>query len=227
MTEAEWRTCDDPADMIDFLHGRVSDRQGRLFVCACCRRIWQLLDHDERAAVLVGEHYADGQASDVEREKLYLQFLCLLGVGTAEKELTLRAAMRAVAPKIDALAWEEMLIDGAYYAAEVAVELGRRGGDPLRRHMEERRRQCDLLRCIFGNPFHAVAIAPHGRDWNGGAVVMIARSIRADQRFEYLPILADALEEAGCEDETLLEHCRQPAMHVRGCWVIERLLAES
>src|SRR3712207_6197149 len=62
--------------------------------------------------------------------------------------------------------------------------------------------------------------------WNDGCVPRLARMIDEEGRFEALPILADALEEAGCRDADLLAHCRAPGPHVRGCWRIETLLVE-
>lgn len=78
-----------------------------------------------------------------------------------------------------------------------------------------------LLREIVGNPFRPVGIEPC---WRNVAVLALARSIEAEQEFEDLPILADALEEAGCCNAELLHHCRQEAVHVRGCWAIDLLL---
>ena len=39
--------------------------------------------------------------------------------------------------------------------------------------------------------------------------------------FAAMPILADALQDAGCDHEDILSHCRGPGPHVRGCWVID------
>ena len=57
--------------------------------------------------------------------------------------------------------------------------------------------------------------------WNDAAIVKLARFIDREQAFERLPILADALEEAGCTDADVLAHCRAGGTHVRGCWVID------
>jgi len=51
------------------------------------------------------------------------------------------------------------------------------------------------------------------------------KAIYDDRAFDRLPILADALEEAGCEDQDILGHCRSGGEHVRGCWVVDGLLA--
>lgn len=62
--------------------------------------------------------------------------------------------------------------------------------------------------------------------WNSGVVRKLAQSIRDDQTFHQLPILGDALEDAGCLDEAILKHCREPNSHGPRCWVVEHLLGE-
>lgn len=85
-----------------------------------------------------------------------------------------------------------------------------------------------LLRDLFGPlPFRLVTIAPSWLAWNDATIPKIARSIYDDRRFDDLPILADALEEAGCSDADILGHCRGPGPHVRGCWVVDLLLGRS
>jgi hypothetical protein len=63
--------------------------------------------------------------------------------------------------------------------------------------------------------------------WNGGAVRALARTIDEGRSFEQLPVLADALEDAGCTDDDILEHCREAGGHVRCCWVVDAILAKS
>ncbi len=71
-------------------------------------------------------------------------------------------------------------------------------------------------------PFTA-AVDPAWLAWNGGCVRKLARAVCEGGRFEKLPVLADALEDAGCTDAAVLAHCRDPAGHAPGCWVLERL----
>jgi hypothetical protein len=82
-----------------------------------------------------------------------------------------------------------------------------------------------LLRDIFGNPFRPVALDPA---WVTSDVLALARGIYEERAFDRMPILADALQDAGCTNEDVLNHCRDAnATHVRGCWVVDLLLGKS
>ncbi len=80
---------------------------------------------------------------------------------------------------------------------------------------------------MFGNPFHPIILDPPWLSWNGGAISSQANAIYADSAYKNLPILADALEDAGCDNADILSHCRGPGPHVRGCWVLDLLLGKS
>jgi hypothetical protein len=84
--------------------------------------------------------------------------------------------------------------------------------------------QCAVLRDVLGNPFRRATADP---GWLTPTVVQVASGIYAERAFDRLPILADALQEAGCEDEQVLGHCRGPGPHVRGCWVVDLLLGNE
>jgi hypothetical protein len=85
-----------------------------------------------------------------------------------------------------------------------------------------------LLRDIFGNPFRPPSPLPQGvLAWNGSTVRRLAEGIYEERAFERLPILADALLDAGCEQEGLIEHCRSEWPHLRGCWVVDLILGKS
>jgi hypothetical protein len=88
-------------------------------------------------------------------------------------------------------------------------------------HAAERRHQSDLLREIIGNPFRPVVLDPACLT---PACQAIAQAVHEEGSFEQLPILADALEEAGCRDDELLEHLRSAGPHVRGCWALDAVL---
>jgi hypothetical protein len=85
-----------------------------------------------------------------------------------------------------------------------------------------------LLRDIFGPlPFREVCIHPAWLTWQGGLAVSMARWMYDSRDFTDMPVLTDALEEAGCSDPDILRHCREPGEHVRGCWVVDLLLGKS
>jgi hypothetical protein len=81
------------------------------------------------------------------------------------------------------------------------------------------------IRDIFGTlPFCPVAFDPR---WHTSDAVALAQSIYDERAFERLPILADALMDAGCEDEQVISHCRSEGPHVRGCWVVDLVLGKQ
>jgi hypothetical protein len=80
---------------------------------------------------------------------------------------------------------------------------------------------------VICNPFRPCTVSPSWLAWNDGAIRKMAQSIYDDRAFDRLPLLADALEEAGCADAALLGHCRSGGEHVRGCWVVDLLLGKS
>lgn len=82
---------------------------------------------------------------------------------------------------------------------------------------------CDQFRDVAGNPFQEVVVRP---EWRTAAVVSLANVIAIESAFDRLPILADALQDAGCEDAQIIKHCRSQGSHVRGCWVVELFAKE-
>ncbi len=93
--------------------------------------------------------------------------------------------------------------------------------------LDEHIAQADLIRDIFGNPFRPVAVDPAWLAWNDGAIRKMAQAIYDERAFDRLPLLADALEDAGCADADILAHCRGPGPHVRGCWLVDSLLGKK
>jgi hypothetical protein len=85
-------------------------------------------------------------------------------------------------------------------------------------------RQAALLREVVGNPFRPVPVSPA---WLTADVLRLAADAYQNNALEQLPILADALEEAGCDASELLAHLRGPGPHVRGCWALDLVLGRS
>ena len=92
-------------------------------------------------------------------------------------------------------------------------------------YVSERTRQAALLRDIFGNPFCAVAFSP---SWRTDTAVALARGMYETRDFSAMPILADALQDAGCDNDDVLNHCRDAKqVHVRGCWGVDLVLGKE
>jgi hypothetical protein len=225
MTEEEWLTCIDPEKALRFLRGKVSDRKLRLFACGCCRRAWSALAAERgRTAVEIAERYADGSAKMEELQRAWDQATATRrsyhwgmpnvdGILAALPEQMVGVFLSQIR---HALAWQGMAVPFKGYK-RVAKRVGVEAAGALRA----------LLRDVFGNPFRPVTIPPAWLLWNGGTVPKLAEAIYEQRRFSDLPILADALEEAGCDSADILTHCRQPGEHVRGCWVIDLLLGKE
>jgi hypothetical protein len=92
---------------------------------------------------------------------------------------------------------------------------------------EQRAQLCNLIRDLFGYPCRRLSFSPMWLSQHAETVVRMARSIDETEGFEDLPILADALEEAGCTEPHILDHCRAPGFHARGCWVLDLLLGNE
>ena len=82
----------------------------------------------------------------------------------------------------------------------------------------EQQFQSMLLRDIFGNPFRPATLDPA---WLTSTVVALAEGIYQERAFDRMPILADAIQDAGCDNADILSHCRSESTPVRGCWVID------
>jgi hypothetical protein len=204
MTEAEWLASKDPYRMLDHVVGWTSERKLRLFACACCRRIWPLLKTARaRHAVETSERYADDRA---RLKELKAAYGATTGVSAAELAAGWAAKLgRVKAPRLAAI-----------WAARAAADW--RG---------ESEAQAELLRDVFGDCFERFTINPTWLTWNDGAVRNIAEAIYEERTFEQMPILADALEDAGCDNAEILNHCRAPGVHVRGCWAVDLLLGKG
>jgi hypothetical protein len=84
--------------------------------------------------------------------------------------------------------------------------------------------QAQILRDLCGNPHVTTRLDPAWLRWNDGTVVKLAKKAYEKRDYDLLPMIADALEDAGCNQEYLLHHCRSSEPHVRGCWALDLLL---
>lgn len=227
VTEAAWLSRDDPTLMLDFLTGKVSERKLRLAALAICRRCWRLLPDDRsRRAVETLERFVEGLASDQQLlaagNKANWACHALREEGPADVTAAAGAVYQASCFGIAV----DTVMGVASQAAEALMKAAPKGKRRGARK-EELAAQAALFRCIFGNPFHPVALDPSVLNWSCEALPKMAKKIYEERAFELLPIVADALQEAGCKDPQILEHCRGPGPHVRGCFVVDLLLEKG
>ncbi|MFO0843046.1 MAG: hypothetical protein U0797_11725 [Gemmataceae bacterium] len=219
----------DPAfrlfQMAALVEGTVSDRKRRLFAVACLSRFeGRLQDPRSRRALEVAWRYAAGLASEVERQ--------IVEFDAYEAHQELREA-RFGGDSLVPWTWQGDLLTraaalvvshGTYYAEDAADYARRSLGAEA--EPEEEATQLALLGDILG-PKGRPRIEPYWLAANDSAAVQLAQVIEEGSAFDLLPILADALEDAGCDSAPLLEHCRRPAPHTRGCWVIDLILGQA
>jgi hypothetical protein len=224
---------------------KVSDRKLRLFACACCRQVWHLLtDELSRCAVEVAEHYADGQVT-VDKLAAACARAWDTAYGNPAQDAVLAAAripLGRASPWAALLQAQTVAMDVAWAAAKEPWDTRLYASTPAVRAAawapakdSARAIQAALLRCIVGNPFCPAALDLTLLDWNGGLIRQLAQVAYDERQLpsghldpDRLGVLADALEEAGCQDQAILGHLRQPeAVHVRGCHVVDVLLAKE
>jgi hypothetical protein len=140
-----------------------------------------------------------------------------------------RRALEAAELHADGLVSAAYLWSAAAEARGLPALVARdvRGALALAARHAEPQELCDLVREVLGDPLHPPVCDPAWLRWSDGCVEKMVRTIFRGQRFAELPILADALEEAGCDNAAMLAHCRQARPHARGCWVVDALLART
>jgi hypothetical protein len=216
MTEEEWNTSVCPDAMLNHIWHVASARKMRLIGCAACRRIWdRMTDPRCREAVRASEQFADGLISEWNLDLLS---------GAAEEafedaysvndDLKANVANAASYSSSPSLAWEVL--------GEALAAIRSAGANGT---AAECAAQSDLLRDLFGNPFERVAL---DRSWLTSDVVALARGIYDERAFDRMPILADALQDGGCTDDNILNHCRDVnRIHARGCSVVDLALGKE
>jgi hypothetical protein len=175
-----------------------------------------LADERSRTAVQVAARFADGLATDDELIQAWEK-----AQAAHEQEQdhdagdAAEAVVAASSPSVNTSC---LAADNALMASGYTV----------------RRAQHALLAELLGNPFRPISINPCWLLWNDGTIPKIARAAydEPDRPGDLLDptrlsILADALEEAGCDNKGILDHCRSAGNHVRGCWVVDLLLGKE
>ncbi|AMV27446.1 hypothetical protein VT84_23805 [Gemmata sp. SH-PL17] len=216
MTEAQWLTCKRPEELFESSHCTDS-RKRRLFACACARKVLHYLkDLRFQEALRASESLADGKLSE-EQLKEFQKAAAkagahFVGMDAEPEKCAALSVVRACDQSIDPLcrtASQAQLAKGGIYTSKMAAEA---------------LRQAVLLRDIFGNPFRPAIFSP---EWRTETAVPLAQQMYDARDFGAMPILADALQDAGCDSADVLDHCRGAGPHVRGCWVVDLVLGKA
>lgn len=248
MTESDWLAGTDFAALARFAAETLSARRHRLLAVALCRAAGPLIDHPELLeALTVTERYADGRASsaDIERARHRCRVVAqeafdtyathfdqgLIdrlkpspGVGRHVLSELAWAVSYAAAPVVEADAVAGKVATAAVEARTGAVLLMPVPSDEFDRATAAQARvMCAAVREVVGNPFRSPDFDP----WRTDTAVSLARTMYESSEFSAMPILADALQDAGCDDDDVLRHCRADAPHVRGCWVVDGVLGKG
>jgi hypothetical protein len=256
-TEEEWLASTDPVALLRRAQFRsMLRRKSRLFAVACCRRIWDLMvDDRSRQAVDVAERHADGMATDDElrtaaetADEAHRALFDVVGKAGACIDW---AAVYVANPNpfhaATNVSWMAAAVRGLYEkgrrdSPRIIPCAVRKRSEPLSLLLGkwevivlEKPQptganysvQAELVRDIFPNPFQPPALDPIWRNWNGGAMVVLAQEMYQHRDFRQTPLLADMLEDAGCTDPQIFDHLRGPGPHVRGCWLVDLILSKD
>jgi hypothetical protein len=247
MTKKEWLACKEPDDLLEFLRDRASDRQFRLFMCACCRRFLALMPrkpkHDLRLCekyVAYGEQFAEGLITWEEMaaaldETEYANvshegYLAALAARQATyKEVAgctrpmLRGRNLIAHPASSASEYSRTVI-GRLQANNMTAKGSTAIAKKRTATIAEKRYQIALLHDIFDNRFHPVTL---DKSRLSSTVIDLARTIYGENAFDRMPILANALQDAGCASKEIINHCRSEGPHVRGCWAVDLILGKE
>lgn len=211
MTSAEWHSSDDVLALLNAAADTVSDRRLRLYMLACCESapVPHTLTAFDRAVRLLREQL-DGpvhrRTVSRLREVIRAEEEALAGVENAH--LWCHAAeLASCSPVTPRTAWE--------LVATIIQASSDENLPPIA--LRESRRHTDLLRDVV----HLPIANTFWSELRTVTVRLLADSIHSDSAYDRLPILADALEEAGCDNAELLNHCRGSGPHVLGCWALD------
>ncbi len=231
MTEAEWPKCDDPDRLLACARKkkvRVGPREQRLLACGWARLLWGAMDPLSRRAVEAAEGFADGVvdvqtlAAAHDRAMAFhrrtidpLDWVTRFGGRDVERTVAMSAVTKFGWEAAEGASRPSRPQPGrALFAVRVCLDIGGLAGSPAPSLGA-------ILRDVTGNPFCPAALDPA---WRTTEAVALAKAIYAERAFDRLPILADALEDAGCDREELLRHCRGDGPHVRGCWAVDMVI---
>lgn len=207
-TAGEWDAGIHPYDMI--YHPRCrDDRKRRLLCCAATRRV---VDSAASIQLQRGIEFAEAWADGEFERPAWL---------AVRKDVRrIRNQTDRSQPRYRIASIVYSLLEREFMSYKMALEECQ-WATPENNDIDESTHQCQLAKEIFPNPYAEIVFDAAWLKWNDGTVSKLAHAIYDDRHFEDLPVLGDALEEAGCSDPLILNHCRSETEHVRGCWVVD------
>jgi hypothetical protein len=217
MTGAEWPDCQDPRRVIEAVQTHGSERKLRLVLVAAARLVWDQLPVWEMwEAVEACERRAEGatgqEALDRFRHRFYEGYM-LRDSPAEQRQWVEDPALRSIFALVFATTYPDSNL-----RTLAANEYWQIGTEPRGKQVS------DIIRDIFGNPFRPVAFDPA---WRTDTALALAWQMYEAREFSVMPILADALQDAGCDNDEILNHCRGSGPHVRGCWVVDLVLGKE
>jgi hypothetical protein len=230
VTEAEWLGATKPMPMLKFMCGKARERAFKFFTYYCCRLAWPTMaDGRSRRAVETAEQFMVGMATDEQLAEARREAEAACDEAYSAESARPREAcsMEKYSESLGAAIAVRAIVHGytQNVIAKVRAALAFHG--EVRDSARSESLFIDLstaIRDLFGNPFRPATLDP---DWRTSTVLALARGIYAERAFDRLPILADALQDAGCDNEEMLSHCRGPGPHARGCWVVDLVLGKA
>src|SRR5262245_36558900 len=221
MEEDEWLHSWDVRKLYDHIVHSLSDRKLRLFACASCRRYWAWITRERaREALVVAERYADEQATERElsnaRSKAFQALADAGGITPTSGN-----------PQFYNNLGTRLLLTAVAHTTESYRSILRFNTESLLGFSPDHLELAAMLRDVAGNPWQPPVIDTIWLAWNDSSIPRMADLIYAERAFDRFPILGDALEEAGCDNPVILDHCRKFGEHARGCWLLDALLGRS
>ena len=241
MTEQEWLECGEAGPMLKYLwrllcesEATISERKARLFACACCRKCYHLSkDQRSKDALEAAEAFADGliqyehfsavatSARDAEEDALVVY------EHLSQEEDRPNAYSKIIGTRLASWVMLDTDPEDGVPILSSAISVAGFAVDSYENPKVADREQAAIIRDIFGNPFRPITIDNTWLDWKDATIPKLAQAIYDERAFDRLPIFADALEETGCTNADILNHCRSDGAHVKGCWVVDLILGKE
>ena len=224
MTEEEWLMGEDPSKLLHGLRGITGRRMQLLAAAATSRVEGSFSSRHCHLAAEMAYRLADEEVSEMAREDLRRSMNEYLRANAGTRPQSTVNADSAAAKSIHPLPEEAARL--SVWAATKSLARQHEGewGDWEGSLRWAKTRFLPLLRDIFGIPFRPVAFDPA---WRTSTDVALAQQMYEARDFSLMPILGDALQDAGCDSADILAHCRRDGPHVRGCWVVDLVLGKS